>query len=416
MKILIVNYRYFISGGPEKYMFNIKEKLEKEGHTVIPFSIKSKRNVKTKYEKYFAEPIGKQDQAYYSDFKKTPKAITDMIGRSIYSSYVERKIKKIIKDTNPDIVYVLHYVNKLSPSVIVGAKKMKKPVVLRLSDFFLLCPRFDFLYNNNICEDCLTKGYKSCIEKRCVKNSKAASIIRVIAMKIHKKIGVYDKIDAYICPTQFMKSILNKNGFKEEKLKYIPTFTSPKESNNEEVGKYGLYYGRISPEKGVEYVIKAYEKLGDNYKLVIMGDDTTDEAKRLKQYVKDKKIKDIKFTGFKSGNELEDIVNKSRFVIVPSIWYENLPNTILEAFAKRKPVIATDIGSLKDTIKDGYNGYKFELKNVEELAKKIKLMDDDKKVKELGNNAYDEYKNVYSIDNHYNELISVFNKLIKESK
>lgn len=414
MKILLVNYRYFISGGPEKYMFNIKKKLEEEGHEVIPFSIKSSKNVKSKYEKYFADPIGKQDCAYYNEFKKTPKAIIDMIGRSIYSFNVERKIKKEIKDTNPDIVYVLHYVNKLSPSVIVGAKKMNKPVVLRLSDFFLMCPRFDFLYNNNVCEECLNKGYKACIQKKCVKNSKAASIIRVISMKIHKKIGIYKKIDAYICPTMFLKEKLEENGFEKEKIFNVPTFTYVEDNQETYLGDYGLYYGRITPEKGVEYVIKAYEKLGDKYKLIVTGDDTTQEALRLKKYVEEHKINNIKFTGFKTGDELKEIIKKSRFVMVPSIWYENLPNTILESFANKKPVIASDIGSLKDTIKDGENGYKFKPKDSESLIEKIMLMNNDEDVKKLGENAYNTARTIYSIENHYNKLMKIFKRLIGE--
>lgn len=414
MKILLVNYRYFISGGPEKYMFNIKSKLEEEGHEVVPFSIKSNRNEKTKYEKYFADPIGKQDFAYYDQFKKTPKAILDMISRSVYSFYVERKIKKIIKDTNPDVVYILHYVNKLSPSVIVGAKKMNKPVILRLSDFFLLCPRFDFLYDDNICEDCLKYGYKSCVKKKCVKNSIGASIIRVFAMKIHKKMKIYEKVDAFVCPTKFLKEKLIENGFDKNRIYNIPTFTKSINLASRNVGKYGLYYGRISPEKGVEYAIKAYEKLGNDYELVITGDDTTEEAKRLKEYVKNKKISNVKFTGFKKGKELEKIIEEARFVIVPSIWYENLPNTIIEAFSKKKPVIATDVGSLKDTIKDNVNGYKFKLKNVDSLIDKIKEMDNEENVKRMGNNAYNDVITQYSIESHYKSLLEIFNKIVKE--
>lgn len=64
MRILIVNYRYFISGGPEKYMFNIKKMLEDNGHEVIPFSIHSNKNVETEYSKYFVEPIGGRDTTY----------------------------------------------------------------------------------------------------------------------------------------------------------------------------------------------------------------------------------------------------------------------------------------------------------------------------------------------------------------
>ena len=166
MRILLVNYRYFISGGPEKYMFNIKKMLEDNGHEVIPFSIHSNKNVETEYSKYFVEPIGSRDATYFEECKKTPKVIWQMLTRSIYSTEVEKAIKKEIKDVKPDLVYIIHFVNKLSPSVICGAKKMGVPVVLRLSDYFLLCPRFDFMYNKKPCEECLTKGYRTCIKKR----------------------------------------------------------------------------------------------------------------------------------------------------------------------------------------------------------------------------------------------------------
>ena len=93
MRILLVNYRYFISGGPEKYMFNIKKMLEDNGHEVIPFSIHSNKNVETEYSKYFVEPIGSRDATYFEECKKTPKVIWQMLTRSIYSTEVEKAIK-----------------------------------------------------------------------------------------------------------------------------------------------------------------------------------------------------------------------------------------------------------------------------------------------------------------------------------
>ena len=105
MRILLVNYRYFISGGPEKYMFNIKKMLEDNGHEVIPFSIHSNKNVETEYSKYFVEPIGSRDATYFEECKKTPKVIWQMLTRSIYSTEVEKAIKKEIKDVKPDLVF-----------------------------------------------------------------------------------------------------------------------------------------------------------------------------------------------------------------------------------------------------------------------------------------------------------------------
>ena len=416
MKILLVNYRYFISGGPEKYMFNIKKKLEEEGHEVIPFSVKSNKNEKTEYEKYFVEPIGSKDAVYYEDYKKTPKTILQMLSRSIYSFSTKKAIKKIIKDTNPDIVYILHFINKLSPSVIKGAKEMKKPVVVRLSDYFLLCPKFDFLYKGAICEECLKNGYRPCIKKKCVKNSLFASIIRVFSMKVHKFIKVYKNIDTIITPSNYLKVKLQENGFEKNNICHVPTFCREKDANIENIGTYGLYFGRISEEKGVEYVIKAYETLDEKYKLKIMGDDTTEEAKRLKKYVQEKNIKNVEFLGFKKGEELETVIKNARFVLVPSIWYENLPNTILEGFSYGKPVLATNIGSLTETIKDGINGYLFEIGNSKQIADCILKLDDDNLVKQIGRNNIECIKNEYSIEKHYQKLIEIFETVKEENE
>ena len=411
MRILIVNYRYFISGGPEKYMFNIKKKLEDEGHEVIPFSVHSNKNVETEYSKYFVEPIGSRDATYFDECKKTPKTIMQMLSRSIYSFEVKRAIQKEIRDVKPDLVYIIHFVNKLSPSVIKGAKQMGVPVVLRLSDYFLLCPRFDFLRDKKVCEDCLNKGYYSCIKHRCVKNSLFASCIRVFSMKIHKLMNVYKYVDAFITPSNFLKEKLVNNGFDKNKIHLIPTFTKSKLEEKEQfIGDYGLYFGRISEEKGVETAIYAYEKL-PNHKLKIMGDDTTDEAKRLKKYVEDKNIKNIEFLGFKGGTELEEIIKKSRFTLIPSIWYDNLPNTALESFMYSKPVIASNIGSLPELVVDEENGYLFETNNADDLKEKILRLDDDKLVEIMGKNSKARLEKVFSEKNHYEELIKVFEEV-----
>lgn len=415
MRILLVNYRYFISGGPEKYMFNIKKILEEHGHEVIPFSIHSNKNVETEYSKYFVEPIGSRDATYFDEYKKTPKTIWQMITRSVYSLKVKKAIKKEIADVNPDIVYTIHFVNKVSPSVLKGAKEMGVPVVSRLSDYFLLCPRFDFLRDKKICEDCLTCGYKSCIKYRCVKGSRATSMIRVFSMKVHKWLHVYDNVDAFVTPSNFLKQKLVANGYNAEKIHCIPTFTTSKtEVGKPVVGTYGLYFGRIDEEKGVETVVKAYEKMPDK-SLKIMGNDDTDEGKKLKLYVDNNGLKNIEFLGFKSGAELEEIIKGARFTLIPSIWYDNLPNTALESFQYSKPVIASNIGSLPELVEDGVNGYLFEAGNAEQLAEKIKLLDDDKKVEIMGANSRSKLEDRFAPEKHYQALIDLFEKVKGQS-
>ena len=408
MRILLVNYRYFISGGPEKYMFNIKKLLENNGHEVIPFSIHSNKNVDTEYSKYFVEPIGDRNATYFEEYKKTPKVIWQMIARSVYSFEVKKAIQEEIRQEKPDLVYIIHFVNKLSPSVIRGAKQMGVPVVLRLSDYFLLCPRFDFLSQKKICEECLSKGYRTCIRKRCVKNSLFASVIRVFSMKVHKFLKVYDDVDAFITPSEYLKGKLVTNGFPQEKIHCIPTFTTSSiEERAPKIGTYGLYFGRITEEKGVDTVVHAYEKLPD-HRVLLMGDDTTEEAVRLKQYVEEHKLDNIEFIGFHSGAELEEIIKGARFTLIPSIWYDNLPNTALESFQNSKPVIASNIGSLPELVEDGVNGFLFSPGNAEELAEKIKCLDDNKLVENMGMSSLNVLQRKFAPKAHYDSLIKIF--------
>lgn len=408
MRILIVNYRYYPAGGPEKYMFNITRLLEEHGHEVIPFSTHSSKNVDTPYEKYFVDSIGSGDAFHYEEYKKTPKVIKQLLERSIYSVEVKKAIQKEIRETKPDLVYVLHFINKLSPSVIRGAKEMGVPVVARLSDYFLLCPRFDFLCQGKVCEDCLTKGYGSCIRKKCVKGSLFASGVRVLAMKIQNWMKVYDDVDAFVTPSRYLREKLIANGFQAEKIHCIPTFTSSSAKSEEPVlGQYGLYFGRIAEEKGVETAVRAYEELPD-HRLVIMGDDTTEEALRLKAYVKEHGLSNVEFVGYKSGAELEDVIRNARFTLIPSIWYDNLPNTALESFRFSKPVIASDIGSLPELVEDGVNGFLFQPGNCKEMAKRILQLDDESLVISMGQNSHRKLKEIFSSERHYHALMDVF--------
>ena len=177
-------------------------------------------------------------------------------------------------------------------------------------------------------------------------------------------------------------------------------------------GTYGLYFGRITEEKGVETVVKAYELLPD-HEVKIMGDDTTEEAARLKKYVEEHGMKNVEFIGFKGGAELEAVIKSARFTLIPSIWYDNLPNTALESFQYSKPVISSNIGSLPELVVDGYNGYLFDPYKPEELAEKIRLFDDGELVQKMGANSRSRLENRFAPKAHYDALMKVFKDVCK---
>ena len=413
MKIVLVNYRYFVSGGPERYYFNIKEVLEREGHGVVPFSVKSSRNVDAgKYERYFLDIV--DDEVYFAQSKKkTPKMILKSFSRMFYSLEAKRKFGQLLDDEKPDLVYIMHFHNKISPSIIDAAKKRGVPVVHRISDFQYMCPNALF-YNDRtgVCEDCLKGKYLSCIRNKCVLNSTVYSAIKLAAKTLHDAIRITKKIDAFVVPSSFTLKKLDEYGISKEKLNHIPTFFNLKEINPEvSYEPFFLYVGRIEKQKGLMTLIKAFENT--KYKLKIIGFSNDGYEDELKNYLKGK-VHHIEFLGRMSFEEIIPYLKSCLCTIVPSEWYDNFPNVILESFAYKKAVIATDFGSLPELVENGQTGLTFKYQDAKDLQLKITYMfGHDGEALRMGEEAYRRVEGQYSPMAHYRALLLLFERIIK---
>ena len=295
MKIIIVNYHYFITGGPEVYMFNIMKMLERDGHTVIPFSTININNKETIYSKYFAKNRDGKNETRIENIKLTPKSIYRLLAGAFYNTNARRNLIKLIKDTKPDVIYVLQQVNSLSPSIFNIPKKYKVKIVYRISDFNMICPRFDFLCKNEVCTSCISRKYKVAIKNKCVHNSRIMTLIRVMSMKFHSLFKLYRKIDDYVVPSIFtQEKLIEYNPRIKNRIHLISTFIDynqiiPKGN----YGDYILFSGRLSEEKGVVYLVKAIELVranNQNVKLLITGDYSSTYGANLIEYVKSKKM------------------------------------------------------------------------------------------------------------------------------
>lgn len=418
MKIALVNYRYFFSGGPERYMFNIKEILEKNGHEVIPFSIKHKKNENSEYEKYFLDPVGSGDEVYASQYKKTPKNILKVMSRMLYSFEAKNKFKTFLKDVKPDIIYILFFQNKISCSIIDAAYSMKIPVIQRISDYSLITP-CNFLYqsnNNQICELCINKSSWNAVKYKCIYNSRVYSLIKKISIDIQELVKIKKKISKLISPSYFTLEKYAEAGYPQNKLVHIPTLFNNNLINKNLSIKYqnfALYLGRTDPDKGMITLLDAF--INTDYNLKIIGSTSDkDYYEKLTDYIKGKKH-NIEFLGHMNFDEIQIYLSKCLFTIIPSEWYDNLPNSLIESFALKKCVIATDIGSLSENIIDKKTGLLFEYKNHKSLREKVEsLFQNPEIAKEYGEEAYKTIQNKFSEENHYNALISLFQNEIKK--
>jgi glycosyltransferase involved in cell wall biosynthesis len=419
LKILIVNYRYFISGGPERYLFNIKELLEKNGHTVVPFSVKSNFNIKSKYEKYFLSEVGTGNEIYAEEYSKRDiKTVLKVISRLIYSIEAKRQIARIVKKEKPDVAYILHYQNKISCSIIDALYDLKIPIVHRISDFGHICANNIFyLYSSNeICERCLAGSKFNAIRNKCVKNSYLYSAIRVFSLKFQEIHKIHSKINYFIFPAIFTLEKYLQYGIPANKCVHIPTYFNfdRVDTDDIEYEDYFLYIGRIEIEKGLMTLIKSF--VDSEIKLKIVGFSSSGYEDILKEYLMDKNH-NIEFLGKLQFDEIRYYLKKCLFTVLPSECNDNMPNTLLESFAYKKAVLASDVQSLKEFIIDEKTGVFFKKGNYLDLREKVNYLVKNKdECVIMGNNAYQMLNSRYSENKHYKALMNVFHRTIDDNR
>ncbi len=418
MRIIIANYRFFIAGGPEKYMFRFMSAAEKRGVEIIPFSVSNPQNAETPYSSYFARPRAKE--LMYADTRMTPENIVGMVRATVWNYDAEHRLRKLIRDTHPDAVYILHEINHLSPSIIRTAKKEGIRVVHRISDYFILCPKSDFLCGDEICEACMHGDYSKAISERCVKGSLPGTLLRIFAMRLYRAVKVFNQVDQYICTCKFTRDKMIEGGIPEEKIVFVPSFIDAERITPcYEHDRYFLFLGRMARQKGAIYAIEAMAQLKDtDYVLKITGDLTySTDDQVIRSYIRENGLEDkIVFTGFLSGVELETLISRSTCVVCPAIWYENMPNTVIEAYAYGKPVVASDVGSLAEIVENGKTGFLFEMKNATDLASKMRTIAEREDLRaEMGRNARKICEEKYAVDKHMEKVLSVLSGEAKDN-
>ncbi len=412
MKIIIANYRYFIAGGPERYMFNFIAQAEARGITCIPFSVDYARNLPTPYDKYFVSPRGSREDIQYDQIKKTPRAIFQMLSMTLYNREAEKKLRALIRAEKPDAVYILHEINSLSPSIIRAAKKEGVRVIHRISDFFMFCPKLDFLCGDQICESCLGGHYRKALKCRCVKGSLPATAVRVAAMKLYRAMDIFSDVDAFISTCQFTRQKLIQGGVPGEKIRCIPTFISAEEITPcyENQG-YFLFLGRFAQQKGAIHAVRAMAKLKDlPVKLKITGlPDDSPEYRAIARVLEEEQLQSkVEFVGFQHGQALHDLICGAIAVVNPAIWYENLPNTVLEAYAHGKCVVASSVGSLAEVVQEGVTGLLFPLGDSSALAEKLRLLSENAQLpRTLGRNARRVSEEIYAPQRHMDAVCAL---------
>jgi len=401
MKILQVNKYHYPKGGADKYYLKLSKKLENSNFDLANFSMQHSKNLDSKWSRYFVSNI-EFNNSKLIDKLKTP-------GRIIYSLEAKNKFEKLINNFKPDLIHLHNIYHQISPSILNVAKKHKIPTVIHLHDYKLICPNYQLFVNNSVCQSCKKKKYYHCFLKKCVKNSYCKSALASLEMYIHHSIlNIYKKnIDHLISPSKFLKNKFVEFGWPSEKISvlYNPFDSTLKTKKDLKRKNYLLYFGRLSKEKGIDILLNALKSTNESLKVVGTGP----YENQLKKIAKEKNL-NVEFLGFKQGDDLVSIISEAKAVVIPSIWWENMPLNMLEALSLEKPVIASNTGGMPEIIKEGENGLLFKPASVSELKEKIKKLnklDLDK----MGKKAKESVKHL-SEDRNFEKLKLIYKTLL----
>ncbi|MDZ7860574.1 MAG: glycosyltransferase family 4 protein [Candidatus Krumholzibacteriota bacterium] len=409
MRILMAQKFHFYRGGDSTYMFNLTKLHRDRGHKVAHFSMSHPENIESEYSGYFASEI--DFPQLLEDF--SPRSAAKVITKSIYNREAARNITELIESFKPDIAHFHNIHDHLSTSIVKPFYSRGIPIVWTLHDYRLICPNSTFLSKGEICERCLPGRFYNVLLRRCKKGSLPASLVAMLSAYFGRLTRVKNRVSHFITPSLFLKGKLVSAGFDEGRITAVPNFVDLSSfASDPEEEDYFIYSGRLSFEKGIDILIEAAAKLQSGRLLIVGGGP---EEERLKGLAARLGADNVEFTGHKSKDELRHILSRAQFAVLPSRWYENLPFSIIEAFAVGKAVVASDIGGIPEMVKDGVNGYLFPPGDSGILAARLeKLISSPALRRELGQRGREKAEKVYNSKSHYEKITEIYNKVLKD--
>lgn len=429
MKVLLINKYYYPKGGAEVYLRNLERMLRAHGHETVVFAMKDVKNWAAKTGRYFALSV---------DFHGGWTGRLAWAGRQLFSRGAMGPLRELIEEEKPDLVHAHNIYHQLGPEILRVCKEYKLPVVMTLHDFKLICPNYQLYVKGEVCERCKRHKYCQALKYNCVKNSFLGSALAVTEMYWHNVIKktYWRNVDKFLVPSRFMLEKMVDWGWERGKFEYIPNFTIREtrcrrgESGTKidvARGKYILYFGRLTDEKGVDLLIKAWKKFcarragvrigrdDENWRLIIAGRGS--EENEYEEMIRKLRMKSkIEMIGFKSGEDLKNLIAEAALNILPSRIYENCPLSVLEAAELGVATLGARIGGIPEMIRAGVTGEMFEAGDAEDLFKKLNLLlARPERLVKMGEAARDLTREYFGEEWHWKKLKDVYGGVLKEA-
>jgi len=386
MKILMVHNRYQQHGGEDESVVAETALLKSQGHQVIELV---------------------EDNDRIRDLSLPKIALG-----TVWSHESYRRTRRLVRERRPDVAHVQNFFPLISPSVHHAVRAEGVPVVQTLRNYRLLCSNGLFFRDGRVCEDCMGKTPPwPGILHACYRDSRAATAPVVGMLTAHRALKTWaTKVDVYIALTEFARQKFVEGGIPKERIVVKPNFVYPDPGPDEGGGGYALFVGRLSPEKGVETMLRAWELLNGKIPLKIIGDGPL--AGQVSQAAG--KLPRIEWLGRRPVSEVYDLMGRAEVLIFPSEWYETFGRVAAEAFAKGTPVVAAEIGAIAELVEHGRTGLLFRPGDPGDLAARVEWISTPREEREkMRHDARAEFEKKYTAEENYRRLMGVYENAIR---
>jgi len=326
---------------------------------------------------------------------------------SLYSRSAYVEMAGLVAGDRPDVVHVHNVYPLISPSVVLACRRADVPVVMTCHNFRLICPLGELFSRGEVCERCTRGREYMCILRNC-RGRPFESIAYAVRGMVARNLGwLRDGVAFFVTPTRFVASRLIADGFPAERFVVIPHAVAiPDAAADPRAGRYAVFVGRVSVEKGAEVLLRAAAAC-PQVPVRVAGDWSR------RPDLQAAAPPNVRFVGRLSPDEMSKLYGDARFVVVPSLSLETFSLVAAEAMAYGLPVVASEIGGLPEVVEDGSTGLLCQPGNVEELSSRMRLLWEDADLcARLGQEGRRKAGREYGEDIHYVRLMGAYERAI----
>ncbi len=364
-------------------------------------------------EKTLLSQIFDVDTLIFNNDDLAGKSVISLFVNSVYNSKSAKLMKKKIRQFRPDIIHIHNVFYQASPSIIQTAYRQKIPVVMTLHNFRLICANALLLRNKQVCEICVHQKFPFAgVKYKCFQNSYLKSLQLTLITAIHKYWQTWNKkVHAYLVFSPFLKKrfLDSSLGLNETAIRIKPNFVEDfGAGQKEDRESFYLFIGRLSKEKGIDYLLEAFQENDKRLEIIGTGDlqDLVEKASEKNQ--------NIVYHGFRDKDFIIEKLKKCKALIFPSIWYEGMPITLLESFSTGTPVLTANQKNIKDYIENGKNGLHFQFGSKESLNNSLNEFEK-QDTSSFYRGARSTYEKLYSPKRNLEYLEKIYSTIIAEA-